>query len=122
MLYRGELCKQVTGFRIVAAVDVTIGVEKRIASLVLLGTETCLHFETGYEVNGTKLCDINKKFAAAEIQFQDRYWSFVNLFFLNSDGLKQQTAFIMAKQPSRVLVLTHIYILIMLLIMTCNLL
>lgn len=67
LLYRGKLCKQVTGFPIVAAVDVTVGVEKRIASLALLGTETYLHFEMGYEVNGTKRHNINKKFAAAEI-------------------------------------------------------
>lgn len=59
--------RSLTGFRRVAAVDVTIGVEKRIANLVFLGTETYLHFEMGYEVNGTKLHNINKKFAAAEI-------------------------------------------------------
>lgn len=63
--------RSLTGFCIVAAVDVTVGVEKRIANLVLLGTERYLHFEMGYEVNGTKLHNINKKFAAAEIQFQD---------------------------------------------------
>lgn len=59
--------RSLTGFRRVAAVDVTIGVEKRIANLVFLGTETYLRFEMGYEVNGTKLHNINKKFAAAEI-------------------------------------------------------
>lgn len=91
LLYRGKLCKQVTGFRIVAAVDVTTGVEKRIANLVLLGTETYLHFEMGYEVNGTKLHNVNKRFAAAEIWFQDRYWSFLNVFSLHSGGLKEQT-------------------------------
>lgn len=76
----------------------------------------------GYEVNGTKLHDINKKFAAAAIQFQDRCWSFLHVFFLHSDGLRLQTAFIMDKLPAILLVLIHIYILIMLLIMTCNLL
>lgn len=67
LLYRGKPCKQVTGFCIVAAVDVTTWCGKRIANLVLFGTATCLHFEMGYEVNGTKLHDINKKCAAAEI-------------------------------------------------------
>lgn len=65
LLYRGKLCKQVTGFHIVAAVDVTAWCGRRIANFVLFGMTRCLHFEMGYEVNGTKLHDI--KCAAAEI-------------------------------------------------------
>lgn len=73
LLYRGKLCKQVTDFNIIAAVDVTTWCGKRIASLVLFGTGRCLHFEMRYEINGAKLHDINKKCAAAEIQFGDKY-------------------------------------------------
>lgn len=71
MLYRGKLCKQVTDFNIIAAVDVTSWCGKRIASLVLFGTAVCLHFEMRYEINGAKPHGINKKHAAAEIQFGD---------------------------------------------------
>lgn len=60
LLCRGKLCKQVTDFYIVSAVDVTTWCGKRIASLVLFGTARCLHSEMGYELNGTKLRDINK--------------------------------------------------------------
>lgn len=43
-----------------------------MANLVLLGTARCLHFEMRYEVNGTKLHDINKKRAAAEMEFGEQ--------------------------------------------------
>ena len=79
MPYRGKLCKQVTGFRIVAAVDVATLCGKKIANLVLFGTARCLAFEMGYEVNGTELHGINKKYAAAEIWFRDTYRSFLHL-------------------------------------------
>lgn len=93
-----------------------------MATLVLLGTARCLHFEMRYEVNGTKLHDINKKCAAAAMEFRDEIGTgaFYTSLFLHAQRWIKTAKCCNSGQLARPLALIHTYVSMMLLIMTLN--